>query len=139
MFTGQWGKLIESLVEGDLANLLQKRGIEVQSTANNRKGKHPNGDEWELDILAINGEEVVVVEVKTTLRTGDVHDFVQQMRRIRELLPEYADKKIYGAVAYLRSEDNVILMAKRKGFFVIRATGNSASIVNEVGFSPRCF
>ena len=130
---------MESLVEGDLVNLLQERGIDILITTANRKGKHPNGDEWELDILAINGEEVVVVEVKTTLRSEDVHDFVQQMKHIRELIPEYADKKIYGAVAYLRSEENVILMAKRKGFFVIRATGNSASIVNEKEFSPRCF
>ena len=32
LFTGQWGKLMESLVEGDLVPLLQARGISVQST-----------------------------------------------------------------------------------------------------------
>ena len=143
VFMGEWDKIIEILVDGKLANgklvnLLQERGIEVQSIGN-KKRRYPNGGGWELDILAINAEEVVVVEVKPTLRTGDVHAFVQQMEHIRELLPEYADKKIYGAVAYFRSEDNVILMAKRKGFFVIRVTGNSTSIVNEKGFRPRCF
>ena len=32
LFTGQWGKLMESLVEGDLVALLQARGISVRST-----------------------------------------------------------------------------------------------------------
>ena len=31
LFTSQWGKLMESLVEGDLVPLLQARGISVQS------------------------------------------------------------------------------------------------------------
>ena len=32
LFTTQWGKLIESLVEGDLTKLLNERGIQVQRT-----------------------------------------------------------------------------------------------------------
>ncbi len=30
LFNGQWGKLMESLVEGDLVKLLQQRGIAVR-------------------------------------------------------------------------------------------------------------
>ena len=29
LFNGQWGKLMEALVEGDLIELLRQRGIEV--------------------------------------------------------------------------------------------------------------
>ena len=32
LFNGQWGKLMEALVEGDLVKLLQQRGIAVQHT-----------------------------------------------------------------------------------------------------------
>ena len=37
LFTGQWGKLMESLVAGDLVALLQSRGIQVERTARNIK------------------------------------------------------------------------------------------------------
>lgn len=32
LFNGQWGKLMEALVEGDLIPLLRQRGIEVERT-----------------------------------------------------------------------------------------------------------
>ena len=37
LFEGQWGKLIESLVEGDLIRLLRERGIDVHETSMRRK------------------------------------------------------------------------------------------------------
>ena len=33
LFTGQWGKLMESLVKGDLIKLLNERGITVEQQA----------------------------------------------------------------------------------------------------------
>ena len=39
LFTTQWSKLIESLVEGDLHRLLNEWGIAVHDTAERRKGK----------------------------------------------------------------------------------------------------
>ena len=51
----------------------------------------------------MNGEEIVVVEVKTNLKNKDVRDFVAKLKKVKTTyLPEYKDKKIYGAVAYLR-------------------------------------
>jgi hypothetical protein len=38
LFTSQWGKLVESLVEGDLVNVLNKRGITVEKTIQRIKG-----------------------------------------------------------------------------------------------------
>ena len=37
LFTSQWGKLIESLVEGDLIQLLNQRGIKVNDTSTRAK------------------------------------------------------------------------------------------------------
>ena len=67
LFTTQWGKLMESLVEGDLVNVLRRRNILVNQTLTRVKGNH-EGTSYELDIIAVNGSEIVVVEVKTTLR-----------------------------------------------------------------------
>ena len=138
LFNSQWGKLVESLVEGDLVALLNARGIEVESTHPRVSGRR-NGEHYEFDILAINGGEVVVVEVKTTLRSEDVTHFLGKLARFTEYEPVWKGKKIIGAVAYLKSDANVQAYAERQGLFVIRATGSSASIINRTDFRPRVF
>ena len=139
LFNSQWGKLVESLVEGDLIKLLEARGIEVKRTLERVKG-NPGGQNFEFDIVAVNGEEIVVVEVKTLLKNNDVRDFVAKLEKVKTTyLPEYKDKKIYGAVAYLRADGSSDIQAMNKQLFVIRATGSSASIVNDPDFVPRVF
>ena len=138
LFTSQWGKLMESLVEGDLVPLLQARGISVQSTHPRVRGRR-NGEHYEFDILAGNGEEMVVVEVKTTLKVDDVKQFLDKLKKFTEYEPVYQGKQVYGAVAYLRTEQDSELYAERQGLYVIRATGNSAGIINTEDFRPRVF
>ena len=138
MFTGHWGKLMEALVDGDLIKLLVERGITVDYTFNNLKRDH-DGRTWEIDILAANGTEVVVVEVKTTLKVRDVDHFLQTLRHFHRLMPEYGDKRAYGAAAYLKADEGSAVYAEKQGLFVIRATGSSASITNRKGFTPRVF
>ena len=138
LFNGQWGKLMESLVEGDLVHLLNQRGIAVDHTLANPK-KNYGERRWEFDILAVNGEQVVVVEVKTTLKVADVDYFVERLQEFPELMPEYDDRRAYGAVAYLKADGSVTVHAGRQGLYVIRATGSSASITNPEGFTPRTF
>ena len=138
LFNGQWGKLMEFLVEGDLVALLQQRGIAVQHTVTNPRQNYGER-RWEFDLVAINGEQVVVVEVKTSLRVPDVDRFIGRLDEFPELMPEYAERRIYGAVAYLKAYQESEVRAERLGLFVIRATGSSASITNREGFTPRAF
>ncbi len=138
MFTSQWGRLMESLVRGDLVPLLQQRGIAVEMTTQ-RVAASRNGEHFEVDILAANGTEAVAVEVKTTLRPRDVKRFEAKLARFGEWLPAYSGHRLYGAVAYLEADESVVRRAERRGLFVIRATGSSASIVNQPGFEPRLF
>ena len=137
-FNSQWGKLMESLVEGDLVRLLRERNVKVERTLMNARGRR-NGHHYEYDILAVNGEEVVVVEVKTTLRPEDVKHFVQKLHAYTEWAPEHRARRILGAVAYLKADASVVRQAVRQGLFVIRATGSSASIVNDKEFQPKVF
>ena len=137
-FTSQWGKLMESLVEGDLIPLLNGRGIAVEHTHERCKGRR-NGEHFEFDILAVNRRDVVVVEVKTTLRSEDVTRFLSRLSKFTDLAREYRGKRILGAVAYLKSDGAVTTYAERRGLFVIRATGSSASILNAEDFEPRSF
>ena len=138
MFTSQWGKLMESLVEGDLVGLLTGCGIAVHSIHPRVYGRR-NGTHYEFDIVAGNGDEVVVVEVKTTLKSEQVTEFLEKLQRFTVYEPLYQGKRIYGAVAYLKADSSVTVHAERQGLFVIRATGSSASIVNDTEFVPRVF
>jgi len=138
LFEGQWGKLVESLVEGDLVNLLQGYGIRINDTSTRRKGSR-DGESYEFDIIAHDGEEIVIVEVNTTLRVRQVEKFIERLHRARRYLPEYGTHTVFGAMAYLRAEQGSDRYAQNQGLFVIRATGNSAAIVNPAGFEPRKF
>ncbi len=139
LFTSQWGKLMESLVEGDLVELLIQRGISIADTTTRLKGKRPDGGHYEFDILAHNGEEMVVVEVKTTLRPDDVKDFMNKLDHLKVWIPRYAHNRIYGAMAWLTADAGAEAMVENRGLFSIRATGDSASIQNTPAFAPRAW
>ncbi len=134
MFTGQWGKLVESLVEGKLVSILKQRNIDVKETYT--RIESPEKD-MELDIIAANGKDVVVVEVKTTLKIQLVDEFLEKLERFRVLFPRFAEENIFGAVAFLRDEASAAKYAQKKGLFIIKATGDSASIVNRENFIPK--
>ena len=136
LFTSQWGKLVESLVEGDVIKILNERGIEVTDTLRRRTGRR-DGIDYEFDIIAINGTDIVIIEVKTTLRPGDVRDFLKKLKQAKNWMPEYSDKNIYGAMAFISEDAGTAAMAEKKGLFVIRATGDSASIINQENFQPK--
>ncbi|MBI4947720.1 MAG: YraN family protein [Bacteroidetes bacterium] len=138
LFTGQWGKLIESLIEGDLINILAQRGIRVFNTYT-RATYSFNNEKGEIDIIAANGNEVVVVEVKTTLHPNDITEFMDVLKIFKKAFPLYKSEKVYGAVAYLKAESKANIRAERMGLFVIRATGNSATIANDENFKPKEF
>ena len=138
LFTTQWGRLMESLVRGDLVALLNERDIEVERTLQRVESRR-GGRHFEVDLLAVNGREVVVVEVKTTLRSEGVTKFLSKLSEFLDWCAEYRGRRILGAVAYLDGAESVTKYAERSGLFVIRATGSSASLLNEPGFEPRVF
>ena len=138
LFTSQWGKLVESLVEGDLAALLFERGITIDSIIPRRKG-NKHGHSYEFDLIALNDDQVVIVEVKTTLRPGDVKRFMGKLRKAKLWMPEYQNRIILGAVGFISVEGSADRMAENLGLFVIKATGSSASIINSPDFKPREF
>ena len=138
LFTGQWGKLMEALVQGDLVKLLKQRDIQVTETATNIEGCYKD-KQFEFDIIAKNGREVVVVEVKTTLKVDHIKYFVEKLNNFKKWKREYKDNIIYGAVAYLKANQSSSKYAGKQGLFVIRATGSSASIINDKNFKPKNF
>ena len=142
-FNQRWGALVESLVEGKLVKIFQDRGIDITQTHTRSQSewRKPNGsiERREFDIIVANGTEVVIVEVKTTLTPKDIKVFLETLKDFKNYFPRYKSETIYGSVAYLNSENKAHLLAEEEGLFLIRATGDSASLVNKKDFKPKSF
>ena len=144
------GELVETVTKENLTRLLKERGFIVYQIYGNVTDE--KGQRWELDIVATNGEEVVIVEVKTSMTVKDVKLFItKKLPKIREYLPQHKDKKIYGAVSYLKSKIEVSdkesdkegikasKYAQEQGLFVINVSGETASMLNNESFTPKAF
>jgi hypothetical protein len=118
--------------------LLKSRGIQVERTIERVKGNH-KGQNYEYDIIAVNGRELVIVEVKTTLRPQDVAEYHDKLWKAKTYMPEYIDKILYGCVAFMSCEGASDRMIEKLGFFVIKATCSSSSIINQEYFKPKPF
>ncbi|MYE07615.1 MAG: hypothetical protein F4X95_02545 [Oligoflexia bacterium] len=130
----RWGKLGENLVKGSLAQRLKERGIKVDAVITNARKRGV-----EFDIIALNGKEVVVVEVKATLDPPDVDKFKKNIGQFKVLWPDFKKKTVYGAMAFLlKSKRKAESLAEKQGFFVISATGD-VIIKNEKYFRPKVF
>ena len=158
-FKDKWGSFVENLVKGTLVSLLKSKGIAVTRLIPNYEVSDANLQPIaEFDLIASNGDEMVVVEVKTTLSNDKVDEFIQKIEKFdKSGFPTYKEgKKVYGAMAYLevyertkrakkreqsKGEDSAI-RAARKGLWLIEAPGGNvdfATIVNPADFVPRAF
>ncbi len=139
LFTGQWGKLIESLAETGILEQLQSRGVAV-SRLFRRSVSHQNGREMELDFLLTNDTEVVLGEVKTAMKTAGVKNFVNKLGEFLYFYPHYIGFKIYGAMIGLSMEEESAKYAYRKGLFVFKVGGQGMlQLLNDDKFTPKDF
>ena len=139
LFTGQWGKLVEALVDSGLPALFQTRGIAVRTVA--RRQTYHNGREKiaEIDVMLRGGCEDIGVEVKTTCRVADVDEHLERLNRVRAAVTEYetGKTKLYGGIAALKYEAESDRYARRNGLFVLECREGIFTIMNEEGFQPK--
>ncbi len=133
--TGKWGRFVEGLVPA-VERLFQPRGIPVDKVFQRVKA-HKNGREIEIDVLAINQGHVVLIEAKSTLSVEKVNEHLQKLREFKFFFPEYADRKVVGAVAGIVIEESADRDAYKCGLFVIGESGETVKILNDKKFVPR--
>ena len=138
LFTDHWGKLIKALAKGDLIKLLNERNISLNHLSQEHE-RNIDGEQYNFHIIALNSKEVVVVEVSTTLKLKDMNHFIKKFKMFKDTFKEYKNRKVYGAVAYLKARKGTEVRYQREGLFVIRATENSSSIINKLNFKPKSF
>ena len=141
LFTNQWGRLIEALVEPGIIKLFQQRGINVKKRQPRAQGKR-KGKHMEIDLILKNKTEkvAVIVEVKTALKSEDVAKFLNKFDAFLDYFPKYKGYTIYGAVAGIQIDKTVSIFAYRQGLFVL-GLGNEGLIrmLNDENFKPTIF
>ena len=134
--TTRWGRFVEELVEPAVVRLFQERGIDV-------KEKHPRVSvtrkdiAMEIDILAVDTTDVVLVECKSKLSKDDVDEFIEKLQKFKIAFPAYKNYQAYGAVAGIEINQGIDRYAYQKGLFVIRPSGETVEIVNDQKFQAK--
>ncbi|WP_287231609.1 DUF3782 domain-containing protein [Microcystis sp. Msp_OC_L_20101000_S702] len=99
----------EEMLEPAVVQLFQERGIDVTQTMSRLKSKRP-GAAMEIDILAVNGSELVAVECKSRLSKDDVDDFLDRLQRFKLAFPQFRDFQVYGAVAGIEIDQGIDIL-----------------------------
>jgi hypothetical protein len=82
------------------------------------------GKESEFDIVLTNGTSVAIVEVKQKAHVNDLVQVEAQLKKYRELCPEYKNFKLYGGIAGFSVPPDVVKAAHEKGLFILKRSGD---------------
>jgi hypothetical protein len=133
--SARWGRFVENMVEPAVLKLFAARGIRLRQTFP-RASAELDGEEMEIDILAVDGDVAVAVEAKSRLGIAEIDEFLEKLSRIKKFFPRYESVRLHGAVAGIDFPKNVALYAYRSGLFVIRQSGDAVVITNDEKFRP---
>jgi len=139
------GTLAEDIVAPSIPRILRlviecpNDGLDSMAVRVRRRHPVERGRMQEFDVVAMCGEYVLINETKSSLYVRDVDDFIRTLSQTREFFPEYADKKIIGALASLYVDERVVQRAQKKGLLVLGMTDEAMDLLNEPGFEPLIF
>jgi len=101
-------------------------------TANMNRYKKKSNLQGQYDIVLNNCDTTLVVEVKYKLTPEYVEHFYRKsLPKFKRLFPEFADHKLYGAVASFSDQDNARQLATQYGLFVLGQSGQSLKVLNK--------
>jgi uncharacterized coiled-coil protein SlyX len=131
------GEVAEDLFFRNLRGVFRKAKMDLKKVKRNLKRK----GEGEFDLVAENGDKVLVVEVKNKLDKRMVDKFIEErLPRFKAIFPEYAKYQVVGAMGALVVKDDVGRYAEKAGLYVLTQTDEGgATLLNRKGFEPRTF
>ena len=133
--TTRWGRFVEELVEPAVLRLFQEKGINIKEVYPRARVKR-QGIAMEIDILAVDDTDLVMVECKSRLSQDDVDEFIEKLTRFKIAFPHYQNYRAYGAVAGMEINEGIDRYAYKKGLFVIKPSGDTVAIINDADFQP---
>ncbi len=98
-----------------------------------------DGRSQEYDVIAVCEEYLLINETKSRLRPEDIPAFIKRLRMVRDFLPEYADKKIVGALAAFYIDHSLITYGERQGLIMLGMAEGLAELLNQAEFTPKLY
>ncbi len=92
--------------------------------------KHDRSKEREFDVIAVYGDVVVVVEVKSTPRVDDVNEFLAGLPDFTDYLPEHRGKRIIPVLASLSMPENIVPYLTKRGVYAMAMGDDTMTVVN---------
>lgn len=90
------------------------------------------GFEYEYDVCLQNGAYIGLIEIKYRLHPENVRQFaLTALPRFKEIFPQFADKKIVGAVAAASIPAELVEEAIQHGLAVIAQEGESLKFLSD--------
>jgi hypothetical protein len=126
----KFGKIIEHMFIPNLKEKFNVLGYEFGKAASNVLiGNKEHNIYAEIDVFLENGDCALAVEVKTQANINDIQEHVERMEKLRRYFDLHKDqRKLYGAIAAAVIPGNVWDYALKKGFYIIRQSGDNVSI-----------
>jgi hypothetical protein len=141
---GGLGKAIGNITEGltfpSIAQeLIDKFNVELisENVAKRKKNKH-----LELDVFGYSNSvknEAYIVEIKSTLQLDAIEQIEKTMLNFRELMPEHAEKKLYGIISAIKAPKNLIEEVNKHGFYFATVKDGFFKVEFPKGFKPKVF
>jgi len=131
------GEVAEDLFYRNVSSVFKPRALRFEHVRRNVKIKGFG----EYDIVAEDGDKVLVIEVKNKLEKRLVDAFLEKkLPRFKQLLPRYRDRKVLAGIGALVVKDDVGRYAEKAGLYVLTQTDDGgAALMNKKGFRPKEF
>ena len=136
--SSKWGRFVEGLVIPAAERLFEERGFQVDNVYSRAKGRK-SGDSMEIDVLVVGKQDVIAIEVKSTLSQDDVKEFLETLDQFKTFFQDYSNRKLFGAVAGIVIDEQAARHAYQRGLFVIGQNGDTVRILNDQRFRPKAW
>ena len=138
--SNKMGTMAEDLVAPSVPRIFSEAlGCERQDIDSAvRVKRNRQGASKEFDVVAVCGDYVLVNETKSRLTPDAVANFVQNtLPVVKTFFPEYADKKVVGAIASLYVDESLVRYGEKLGVIVLGFGEDVMEVLNSPDFKPK--
>jgi hypothetical protein len=139
------GTMAEDLVAPSIPRIVRtvlgcpEKSIESIAVRVKRRSSIDHSHMREFDVAVACGEYLLVNETKTRLTPEHVSEFAALLPRVREYFPEYAEKRVIGALASLYVDESLVRHGERQGLIILGFGEDLMDVLNSEGFVPQAF
>ena len=132
------GQFVEEMVRPALVRLFRERNIDVRQVLQNLSAHDAQGKiVTQIDLLVLNTDVAIVVECKSQPSIDDVNEHLGRLDIFKTHFPQYAQLRIFGAIAAMVLPQHISEYAMRKGLYSLAQSGDAMAIHNEKLFVPK--